>query len=50
MSGWLNEGAGSINSIQGGTGEVLPYRTGAGTGVFGLGAPRAVEWGLKLSF
>jgi hypothetical protein len=50
MSGWLNEGAGSINSIQGGTGEVLPYRTGAGTGVFGLGAPRAMEWGLKLSF
>jgi hypothetical protein len=50
MSGWLNEGAGSINSIQGGTGEVLPYRTGAGTGVFGLGAPRAMEWGLKLRF
>jgi hypothetical protein len=50
MSGWLNEGAGSINSIQKGTGEELPYRTGAGTGVFGLGAPRAMEWGLKLSF
>jgi hypothetical protein len=50
MSGWLNEGAGSINSIQKGTGEDIPFRTGAGTGVFGLGSPRAVEWGMKLSF
>jgi hypothetical protein len=25
-------------------------RVGTGTGVFGLGAPRAVEWGLKLTF
>jgi Carboxypeptidase regulatory-like domain len=50
MSGWLNEGAGSINSIQKGTGDDIPYRTGAGTGVFGLGAPRTIEWGLKASF
>lgn len=50
MSGWLNEGAGSINSIQKGTGDVIPFRVGAGTGVFGLGAPRALEWGMKFSF
>jgi|HubBroStandDraft_6_1064221.scaffolds.fasta_scaffold04246_3 hypothetical protein len=50
MSGWLNEGAGSINSIQKGTGDDIPFRTGAGTGVFGLGAPRTIEWGLKASF
>jgi Carboxypeptidase regulatory-like domain len=50
MSGWLNEGAGSINSIQKATGEDIPFRTGAGTGVFGLGAPRTIEWGMKFSF
>jgi len=50
MSGWLNEGAGSINSIQKGTGDDIPFRTGAGTGVFGLGAPRTIEWGLRASF
>jgi Carboxypeptidase regulatory-like domain len=50
MTGWLNEGSGSINSIQQGTGEDIPFRTGAGTGVFGLGSPRAMEWGLKLTF
>jgi hypothetical protein len=50
MTGWLNEGAGSINSISNGTGAAIPFRVGAGTGVFGLGSPRATEWGLKLSF
>jgi len=50
MSGWLNEGGGSINSIQANTGDAIPFRTGAGTGVFGLGSPRAIEWGMKLSF
>jgi hypothetical protein len=50
MSGWLNEGAGSINSIQKGTGDAIPFRTGAGTGVFGLGSPRAIEWGMRFSF
>ena len=50
MSGWLNEGGGSINSIQANTGDAIPFRTGAGTGVFGLGSPRAVEWGMKFSF
>jgi hypothetical protein len=50
MSGWLNEGGGSINSIVAGTSGSIPYRVGAGTGVFGLGAPRAIEYGLRLTF
>jgi len=50
MSGWLNEGAGSINSIIAGSTGSLPFRVGAGTGVFGLGAPRAAEWGLRITF
>jgi hypothetical protein len=49
-TGWLNEGAGSINSVQKGTGEDIPFRVGAGTGVFGLGSPRVIEWGMKFSF
>jgi hypothetical protein len=49
-TGWLNEGAGSINSVSRGTGEDIPFRTGAGTGVFGLGAPRVIEYGMKFSF
>jgi Carboxypeptidase regulatory-like domain len=50
MSGWLDSGAGSINSISVGTANATPFRVGAGTGVFGLGAPRTIEWGLRLSF
>jgi hypothetical protein len=50
MTGWLNEGAGSINSIARNTGDSVPFRVGAGTGVFGLGAPRTIEWGLRVSF
>ncbi|MFZ0687610.1 MAG: carboxypeptidase regulatory-like domain-containing protein [Terriglobales bacterium] len=50
MTGWLNEGAGSINSIAKGSAGAIPFRVGAGTGVFGLGAPRALEWGLRLTF
>ncbi len=50
ITGWLNEGAGSINSVQKGTSSAIPFRVGAGTGVSGLGAPRAIEWGMKLSF
>jgi Carboxypeptidase regulatory-like domain len=47
----LNGGAGSIN----GTGPTAltgprPDRIGAGTGVFAFGAPRTIEWGLKLQF
>jgi hypothetical protein len=56
MTGWLNEGVGSINSVHTVTqpGELGPeanvFRTGLGTGVFGLGSPRALEWGLRLTF
>jgi hypothetical protein len=45
----LNGGPGSIN----GTGPLTgprPDRIGAGTGVFAFGAPRTIEWGLKLQF
>jgi hypothetical protein len=49
-SGWINEGSSSINSVVAGTGSSIPFRVGAGTGVFGLGAPRALEWGMKVSF
>jgi hypothetical protein len=50
MSGWLTEGAGSINSIVAGSADSIPFRVGAGTGVFNLGSPRTIEWGLKVSF
>ncbi len=56
MSGWLDEGGSSINSVHthvqpGETGpESDTFRVGNGTGVFGLGSPRAIEWGLRLTF
>jgi hypothetical protein len=50
MTGWVNEGGGSINSVQKGTASAGPFRVGAGTGVFALGAPRAMEWGLRVIF
>jgi hypothetical protein len=56
MSGWLNENASSINSIHthiqpGETGpESDTFRVGNGTGVFGLGSPRAMEFGLRVTF
>jgi hypothetical protein len=50
ISGWLNEGAGSINSVATGSANAIPFRVGAGTGVFGLGSPRTIEWGLKFNF
>jgi hypothetical protein len=47
LTGQLNGGPGSINgTVQAGR----PDRIGAGTGVFAFGAPRTVEWGLKLQF
>lgn len=55
MNGWLTAGS-SINSIhtQKQAGETGPesdvFRVGNGTGVFGLGSPRAMEWGLRLTF
>jgi len=55
MNGWLDAGS-SINSIHtqtqaGATGpESDVFRVGNGTGVFGLGSPRAMEWGLRVTF
>jgi hypothetical protein len=47
LSGLLNGVAGSIN----GTAPAdRTNRIGTGTGVFSLGAPRVIEWGLKLQF
>jgi hypothetical protein len=56
MSGWLDEGGSSINSVHthvqpGETGpESDTFRVGNGTGVFGLGSPRAMEFGLRVTF
>jgi hypothetical protein len=59
INGWLDAGS-SINSVHThiqcplGVCETGPesntFRVGNGTGVFGLGSPRAVEWGLRLTF
>ena len=47
LTGQLNGSSGSINgTVQAGR----PDRIGAGTGVFAFGAPRTIEWGLKLQF
>jgi hypothetical protein len=54
MTGWLNQGANSINStpksLVGTSVASDAFRVGAGTGVFGLGSPRAMEFGLKITF
>jgi Carboxypeptidase regulatory-like domain len=48
MNGWVNNsGGGSINTTQRATD---PYRVGVGTGVFGLGQPRVLEFGMRVSF
>jgi hypothetical protein len=47
LTGILSGGVGSINGT---TQNGRPDRIGAGTGVFAFGAPRTVEWGLKLQF
>ena len=48
LSGILTGGAGSLNgTTYAGANSV---RVGVGTGVFSLGAPRTIEFGLKLSF
>ena len=53
MNGWLDAGS-SINSVAThGNGAAPPsdlFRVGNGTGVFGLGSPRAMEFGLRLTF
>jgi hypothetical protein len=54
MTGWLNAGGNSINSTPKAlVGTSYPsdtFRVGAGTGVFGLGSPRTMEFGLKVTF
>ncbi|HUO35214.1 MAG TPA: carboxypeptidase regulatory-like domain-containing protein [Candidatus Acidoferrum sp.] len=47
-SGALTGAAGSINGTT--TANRDAQRIGAGTGVFQLGAPRVIEWGLKFTF
>jgi len=47
LSGTLNGAAGSANGT---TPALRTNRIGLGTGIFSLGAPRILEWGLKISF
>ncbi len=46
MSGWLNAGSASINS----TPKSSDFKVGQGTGVFGLGSPRVIEFGMRITF
>jgi hypothetical protein len=48
ISGLLNGSAGSINGTT--PGNRVTNRVGAGTGVFALGAPRAIEFGMRITF
>jgi len=48
LTGGLNGAAGSINGTT--AAERITNRVGAGTGVFNLGAPRAMEFGMRISF
>ena len=41
---------GSVGSINGTHNHTRPDRVGVGTGVFALGSPRVIEFGLKFSF
>ncbi|MGA9511502.1 MAG: hypothetical protein WBV55_22965, partial [Candidatus Sulfotelmatobacter sp.] len=56
MTGWIDQGANSINSTAKGFNQATQsvqsdsYRVGVGTGVFGLGGPRVMEFQLKFSF
>lgn len=56
VSPWLTAGSGAINSthttLQPGQSTIQSdaFRTGAGTGVFGLASPRVAEFALKLTF
>jgi hypothetical protein len=44
----LNASAGSINGTT--QADRITNRVGLGTGVFALGAPRAIEFGIRLAF
>lgn len=48
LTGQLTGGAGSINGTK--YVDQTAQRVGVGTGVFGLGSPRVIEFGLKLTF
>jgi hypothetical protein len=48
LSGVLNGGAGSANGTT--YANATSLRIGVGTGVFSLGAPRTIEFGLKMTF
>jgi len=54
MTGWVDQGSNSINStakgFNGTSVQSDSYRVGVGTGVFGLGGPRVMEFQLKISF
>jgi hypothetical protein len=50
MTAWLTQGSGSLNSIAAGSQSAQSFRVGNGTGVFGLGSPRVLEFGLHLTF
>ena len=48
LTGGLTGSAGSINGTTSAT--RITNRVGAGTGVFNLGAPRAMEFGMSINF
>ncbi len=50
MTAWLTQGSGSINSIAAGSQSAQSFRVGNGTGVFGMGSPRVLEFGMHLTF
>jgi len=51
LTGILNGGAGSVNgTVAGNDPSHNVNRSGLGTGVFALGAPRQAEFGLRIDF
>ncbi len=48
LTGALTGSAGTINGTT--AADRITNRVGAGTGVFNLGAPRAMEFGMRISF
>ncbi len=48
LTGLLNGSPGSINGTT--QADRITNRVGLGTGVFGLGAPRSIEFGMRISF
>ena len=48
LTGVVNGSVGSINGTN--AANRIANRVGIGTGVYGLGSPRAIEFGLQVSF